>query len=141
MKIAFYKFKHGNWLDYLTAVVTFSKYSHCELVFSDGACGTSSAMDGGVRLKKIDLDSGHWDVFDLQKLDVPEESIKYWFSIHDGENYDYIGAFTSIFNSNYEFALNKWFCSEVCGIFVCSKNNLNPGSLFRYLKKISKIKE
>ena len=48
-------------------------WSHVEMV-ADGLCYSSSAMDvmtegprigkvGGMRVKRIDLDSGHWDVY------------------------------------------------------------------------------
>lgn len=139
MQIAFYKFKHGDELDHLIGLTSFSQYSHCELVFSDGMCGTSSFRDGGIRLKNIGVNNDHWDVFDVE-TDMTEAQIRYWFFLHNGENYDWIGAISSIFYFNPTSTLNKWFCSEVCGVFTCSKNNLNPGALFRYLKKTGKIK-
>ena len=40
------------------------RHSHCELVIG-GKCYSASDRDGGVRGKAIDLDSGHWDVFEI----------------------------------------------------------------------------
>lgn len=38
------------------------KYSHTELVFADGMCASCSWLDGGARLKKIDITADRWDV-------------------------------------------------------------------------------
>ena len=40
-------------------------YSHAEIVFSDGVCGSCSFMDGGMRLKAIELDPAKWDFIHL----------------------------------------------------------------------------
>jgi hypothetical protein len=37
------------------------EYSHCELVFSDGASFSCSKLDGGPRFKYIKFDPAHWD--------------------------------------------------------------------------------
>lgn len=84
-------------------------YSHCELVFSDGMCGSASYIDGGVRLKRIDFDPAHWDF-----LDLPDELEGYardWFECNAGAPYDLMG--------NARFVLPwlndsgaGWFCSE-----------------------------
>ena len=57
MQIAFYKAKFGNFTDKIVSAFTFSPYSHCEMVFSDGICASASLRDGGVRFKYINL--GH----------------------------------------------------------------------------------
>lgn len=77
-----------------TCLWTFSEYSHCELVFSESArngkplCASSSARDGGVRFKHIDLHTGRWDVYSI----VGDEAAAYdWFVTHQGAPYDYFG--------------------------------------------------
>lgn len=67
MKLALYKSTRPGLPGLYNRLVrwwTDSEYSHCELVFSDGMCGSSSWLDGGVRLKRIELDPDHWDVID-----------------------------------------------------------------------------
>ncbi len=139
MRILFYKSKYGTWLDKLISAVTFSQYSHCELQFSDFMCGTSSIRDGGVRLKMIRLNPEHWDVFNIEPNQA-EGAIRYWFQTYAEEKYDYVGAVCSAFGFNPNADCNKWFCSELCGIFTCGENNLSPGALYKKLKKIGKIK-
>lgn len=64
-------------------------YSHCEWVFSDGLCGSSSLVDGGVRLKHIELDPAKWDVW---SVDVDEALARSWFAAHLGQPYDVLGV-------------------------------------------------
>lgn len=138
MKIAFYRAEHGTLLDKVISLVTFSKYSHCELVFSNILCGSSSIRDGGIRFKKIDLESGHWDVFDIN-YEVDEKLIRYWFELMEGDSYNYIGAFLSVFYIGLKLNDSK-YCSEVCALPIEGPNNLSPGALFRYMKKRNYIK-
>lgn len=68
-------------------VLTFSRYSHVELVIR-GTCWSSSPRDGGVRGKQIDLATGRWDIFPLEGN---EERAYAWFQAHKGEGYDWAG--------------------------------------------------
>ena len=75
---------------------TRSIYSHCELVFSTDShgvstCGSSSYLDGGVRIKNMALDPAKWDLVDLPGFD-PVAASK-WFDVHAGQRYDLIGLF------------------------------------------------
>jgi len=135
----FYKAKYGTWLDKLISAVTFSQYSHCELKFSDNVCGTSSIRDGGVRLKRINIHPDHWDIFDVETTQA-EFAIRYWFYTYSEEKYDHIGAICSAFGFNPGIDNNKWFCSELCGIFTIGDNSLSPGALYKKLKNMGKIK-
>lgn len=47
-----------------------NSYSHCEMVVDDGCCYSSSAMDDGVRRKKIELDPLKWDLVLLPWVDT-----------------------------------------------------------------------
>jgi hypothetical protein len=115
MKLALYKGPAQDWRHKLAhwAVCTFtgSIYSHCELVIH-GVCWSSSARDGGVRGKVIDLASGRWDVVDVHPS-VDEARALAWFQAHAGQAYDWAGVL--------RFALpvlprraDQWFCSEAC---------------------------
>ena len=111
MKIAFYKgppkLRLHKFTHWLICLVTSSKYSHCELVI-DGLCYTSSVNDGGVRSKRINLDSGHWDVVDVAG---DKAAAKAWFDARIGRAYDWVGVarFLLPFMSNNK---DQWFCSE-----------------------------
>jgi hypothetical protein len=111
-QIAFYKGPPvGDWQHtvshYSIRVWTLSKYSHAELVI-DGWCYSSSARDGGVRRKLIDLTSGRWDVVDIE---CDTDAVLAWFLQHDGENYDWAGIcrFVVPFLPHRQ---NQWFCFE-----------------------------
>lgn len=83
-------------------------YSHCEWVFSDGLCGSSSLVDGGVRIKRIELDPTKWDVW---PVDVAEAAVREWFGHHVGQPYDTLGVAGFVAR---RLGHNKdgWFCAE-----------------------------
>lgn len=90
---------------------TNSIYSHCELVV-DGVSYSSSAMDGGVRGKVINMDSDKWDIIDLPWADA-DEVIKY-FKETDHHKYGWLGLITGqMFNLN-RAKSNTQFCSQWC---------------------------
>ncbi len=106
MQIAFYKGR-TRLFNRLTAWWTNGPYSHCELVV-DGVCWSSSFMDGGVRVKKMDLDPDRWDV-----IDVPGDvtAAQQWFSDHHGDDYDVLGLFGFLWRP-WRDDKDRWFCSE-----------------------------
>jgi hypothetical protein len=104
------------------------KYSHCELIFSDGQAASASFLDGGVRFKQIDFDPARWDFVNLQAN--LEDEARQWFTKHEGSGYDLVG--------NLRFALdflpdnkNKWFCSEAlaAAIGIFEPWRLGPNGL------------
>lgn len=112
MKAAFYKATRPGvqgLYSYAVRLVDHGPYSHCELVFSDGLSGSASFIDKGVRLKRIDYDSDHWDFVELPAgLEVYARD---WFEANQGAPYDLVG--------NLRFVLplvnhseRGWFCSE-----------------------------
>ena len=137
MKIAFYIAKNGNWEDKLISYLTFSKYSHCELVFSTGEFGSSSARDGGVRLKYI-TQNDKWDIFDLKNPDGTEiskeleDTIRYWFLLHKDLPYDWPGAVMSLFGVNWT-SEDKKFCSYVCASLFGLDPIVTPQKLLKNL--------
>ena len=90
---------------------TGSSYSHCELVVN-GVCYSSSAMDGGVRQKKIDINSSKWDVIHLPWANASQ--VLSYFEATDPHKYGWLGLITSqLFNLNRE-AEGAQFCSQWC---------------------------
>lgn len=132
MKIAFYNAKFGGSWDKLISLVTFSKFSHCEIVLSNGECWSSSYRDNGVRCKFINL-GDHWEVYDLNG-NFDEGAIKYWFQLHDGDKYDVKGAVASLFHIGLS-SENKKFCSEVCAMVLGIDPAITPQRLFKKLKQ------
>jgi hypothetical protein len=141
MKIAFYKGLHrdSSLLDKGICIASFSRYSHCEIVFSDGLCASSSWMDGGVRFKAINIGSGNWDVYGLSIPDVQEALARSLFNLHEGSGYDVRGAVAARFGVDWR-AKDAFFCSgicaEACGIDSCQ----TPGSLFSHLGSLGLLK-
>lgn len=115
MQLAFYK-GGKRFFDRMVQWWTRSSYSHCELVFgyvpgSEAAeCASSSKLDGGVRIKLIDLAPDRWDLVDLPFSD--EAAARDWFQLHLGENYDVKGLLG--FVGPIKGRSKKWFCSEAC---------------------------
>lgn len=118
MKAAFYKGTRPGWQGLYSILVRFvdgrGKYSHCELVFSDGLSASASYIDGGVRFKDIDYSQHpeHWDFMALP--DELEDYARSWFEFNMGLPYDLAG--------NVRFVLpwvrdseTGWFCSEAFG--------------------------
>jgi len=143
MKVVFYKaWVAGNILDKLVTVWTMGPYSHCELLFSDNICFSSSWRDKGVRFKKINLLPDRWIAVEIPTTKEQEKNIRAWCKEREdkGEVYDWWG----IANFVLPFIKQKdddWFCSEVCiaalkefGI-VGYPNETSPNKFFRKLKK------
>ena len=90
---------------------TDSPYSHCEIIV-DGWCYSSSAMDKGVRRKKIDLDSDSWDVLELTWVDG--NSVKNYFYKTSDNSYGYLLLITSQLLNLGKDSEESQFCSMWC---------------------------
>lgn len=108
MRVAFYYASFGDYVDKFVAWYTGGPFSHCELVFSDGLCFSSSFRDGGVRYKLIDVSGNHWKLFDIGIDNSRELHIKSWCDQHVGKSYDLVGMIFPLFARN-----DRWWCSEV----------------------------
>ena len=86
-------------------------YSHTELFFSDGLSGSSSWLDGGVRIKRIEFDPDHWDVIEVRG---DEERARQWFQSHQGQKFDLLGLLGFIWRRGTQ-ERGRWFCSESVG--------------------------
>ena len=132
VQIAMYKGK-GNLFNKAIRWWTNSIYSHCELVVDD-VCYSSSAMDGGVRSKEINLQDGKWDLFDLPWVDGKQ--VVDYFKATDLYRYGYLGLITAqIFNSGKGQSkapfCSEW-CAKACGIPTAS--SLSPHTLALLVK-------
>jgi len=121
MKLAFYKAfcLHGTWkeimFDVLIGIFSLGRYSHVELVFSDGISFSSSLRDGGVRFAAIDYDNERWDVVDLPRFynDIRVEELLRDDALSIvGLGYDKLGAITSIMPFCFQ-RRRRLFCSEM----------------------------
>lgn len=131
VQLALYKGPATQWLHKLThwaiCLATLSRYSHCELV-SHGVCLSSSARDGGVRAKDIDLTDGHWDVIPLPG--VSAEDVWQWFADHDHCKYDWAGALRFVLPFLPQRP-DQYFCSEACAaaLGLPRPSSWTPGEL------------
>lgn len=138
MQLAMYKGPADDWLHklghWIVCIGTLSRYSHVELVI-DGWCWSSSARDGGVRCKSIDLDSGHWDLYEVAG---DAQAARDWFVVHRGEPYDWLGVLRFVPILKWLPRRRRdWFCSEsvAAAIGLSIPDRFTPASLLRYLKE------
>lgn len=78
-------------------------------------CFSSSAQDGGVRLKLIDLEPAKWDFISCEgDLDL-EKGVMPWCERLSGKKYDFLGLAGFVFCHLKLFKPhpNKWWCSEI----------------------------
>lgn len=109
--LAAYKGK-GKLFNLLIRLWTRSKYSHCELVMPDGRWLSASAMDDGVREKRIELKLEHWDLFPVPWASIPQ--IEAVFARHKDKGYDWPGIFLSQLLPLGIDNPSRMFCSEFC---------------------------
>ncbi len=114
MKIAFLKGK--GILDRLIQIWTLSKYSHCEMVFTDGmTVGTSLGMPFTVTKQTNAFYSpGLWDMVEVKLTPDEEEKVKKFALEQVGKKYDWMGIYLSQILPFRMQKTNKWFCSELC---------------------------
>lgn len=111
MKVAFYKGTRSGLAGLYSIGVkswTRSKYSHAEIVFSDGMAASSSFADGGVRFKHIDFDPAKWDFIEITG---DESKARKWFVSHEGKAYDIIGNVGFVIGLIRDGS-DKWSCAE-----------------------------
>ena len=109
--LAAYKGK-GKLFNRLIRLWTRSRYSHCELVMPSGLWLSASAMDGGVRAKRIELNPEHWDLIPLPWAD--ESRIWQVYGRHRGKGYDWLGLFGAQLLGAGIDNPRRMFCSEFC---------------------------
>lgn len=93
-----------------------SAYSHTELCVGESHpfegevdCYSSSGMDGGVRVKRMQLNPDRWDV---QPLHTPVEWVTDLYAKTAGSKYDYFGTGRFAVPWLLREHPTRWFCSE-----------------------------
>lgn len=142
MKIAFYKgtrpFPQGIF-NFLVRWWTGGPYSHVEILFGD-QMATSSFIDGGVRIKKAEMDLANWDIIDLDDLFNEDKSRK-WFKENLGKKYDIFNLLGFIWKRQ-DGSKKRFTCSEACGssLGLDSPWRYDPNTLFSIIMSIKGIK-
>ena len=111
---------------------TGAPFSHCELVV-DGACYSSSARDGGVRAKWIDLDHPWWHL-----VEIPEryrDGILAHFDATVGTPYGWIDILCSQI-LRVPIHGRGYFCSEwvAAALGLPEPTSWTPGMLVEYFE-------
>jgi hypothetical protein len=119
---------------YAIRLWTWSRWSHAELVV-DGICYSSSTRDGGVRSKLIDLNSGRWDVIDLDIPVMQVVDVLLWFEEHKGAPYDWAGVWRFVLPF-LPHSKGRWFCFEALGAALGSAgaHKLTANDLYTWAK-------
>lgn len=84
--------------------------THCELLFSDGMCFSSSNRDGGLRFKKIEFNPDKWIIIDIPRSNEGQARAYCESLEKDNSGYDYLGTLLGWLGIH---SKRKWFCSEV----------------------------
>lgn len=130
-----------------------SIYSHCEIVFSNNFCGTSSEQCNGViyYYLKEPINESEWDIIEIECDPHEEYMIQNVFCVEEYHcKYDWLGIILcQIFPWGRQHK-NKWFCSEIClyalkrishlkkYIDSIKPHYVDPGELYNILINISK---
>lgn len=135
MKVAFYKGRNKpfNWF---VSWWDNGPYSHCEILgehFGGNTymCYSSSAFDGGVRKKVIDIKPEKWDVIEI---DASFDFALAWFNKHEGAKYDYLGLVGYLVRL-IEGGKNRFVCSEALCEMLGFKDawRFSPNALYAAL--------
>lgn len=140
VSLAFYK-APGNIVDKAIRWGSNHEYSHVELIGSDGLGWSASPREGLVRKKKINFDSGNWDIIDMpwKNGDVVANRMEPLM----GQKYDYWGLFlTHIVRTNRSIP-DRWICSEIVAMSLGlpDPHEFSPGSLANIVKHYSTFQQ
>jgi hypothetical protein len=144
MKIAF--LKGTSIVDRLIQLWTLSKYSHCEMIFSDHTSfGTSLELPFKTVMSYKTYDPMYWDVVEVNIPAFKEQIIKDFCMTQIGKSYDWKAIFFSMILPLRQDSSDKWICSEVCtagfqraGYFNDIKAcRVNPGKFRKLLDTIN----
>lgn len=135
MLLAFYKGRAriGNRI---IADLTGGPYSHVEVILETGKdgwalCLSSSMMDGGVRVKLINVDSANWDIVTV-RTSITTGDAWQWFHAHSNAKYDYAGALRYRLPLLKQNPMKK-YCSEVVCEILQMDRSYHPNGLFKSL--------
>lgn len=137
--LALYKGK-GQLFNALIRTWTGSEFSHCEIVMPDGRWLSASAMDGGVRAKRIDYKPEHWHLIPVPWADA--RTIEAVFEKYEGKGYDWAGIFLSQLLASGLHSERRMFCSEFCAEalgFTDIGQCFNPMLIGRVVERINRL--
>jgi uncharacterized protein YycO len=142
MKVAF--LRGTSFFDKLIKGWTGEKYSHCELVFSDGVTiGNSLKSPFRVESKKVNYNKGYWDFIEI-KIDLDQEiKMRTFCNAQIGKEYDWKAIWFSQFIPLKFQDDKRWFCSELCVAALQQikylpyelPSEINPGEFYRLILK------
>jgi len=142
MQIAFRK-RAKSFFSSVIRIWTRGKYSHVELVFSDGMYFSSQEGEG-VRFKAIPIDPEHWDYLPLAILPAKEAEIRAECEDWVGAKYDWRGIAFSFLPIPIGWQhFDRWFCSEICAAMLqragyligYAPASLSPNGLHKAIKR------
>ncbi len=145
MKVAF--LKGSGLLDRLIQMWTFSKYSHCELIFSDEASfGNSLVAPFRTQFSHKFYSYVDWDIVEVDVPQDKENLMRAFCWTQVDKRYDWKAIFFSMILPFKKEDPNKWICSEICvaafhvaGYFGGTKAcTVNPGKFAKMIKMIKK---
>lgn len=135
--LASYKGTQAGWHGLVNRAIRFftkSIYSHSEICFGDPFAGpvnclSSTGLEGGVRIKCMQLNPGKWDLIALPSVD--ESAAWNFLADNIGRPYDLLGCVRSVLPFVSGEHPRKWFCSEVCAAIIGHAEpwRLHPGVL------------
>lgn len=110
-------------------------YSHVELCFPDGRCASSSWMDGGVRLKTMELGDDNWDFIELP-IEWAPVALQ-WFITHEGKAYDFWGNVHLTFGFVAD-SPDNYFCSEAAAaaLLINEPWRMEPNALYHVVQRL-----
>ena len=128
-------YKPHRWTDIAGKLVcwwTQSEYSHCELVV-DGTCYSSSARDGGVRCKRIDMAPEWWRLVEIRGY--TSSGILARFNETKGARYGWMDILCRQI-LRLPIKSNGYFCSEWCAMALGlpEPTSWTPGMLVEYFE-------
>ena len=135
--LASYTGTQPGWKGLINRAIRFftkSTYSHSEICLGDPFAGpvdciTSAGTEGGVRIKRMQLNPDKWDVIALPH--VSEGAAWHFLADNAGQPYDFIGCVRSVLPFVRGEHPRKWFCSEVCAAIIGHAEpwRMHPGVL------------
>ena len=134
MQLAFYK-APGNLTDKLIRLATFGKYSHCEIIFSDGMWFSADAWNNVCRYKEEKyFNRDNWDFIEFN---CSESVARMFCDRINGSPYDF-RAILTWFLPDFRDDRAKWYCSEACHeALAFPRSRISPSKLAKKLVNIS----
>lgn len=121
---AFYK-AEGRLVDKLIRWWTQSRFSHCELVFSNDEMFSADAWTGTTRFTRS-FTPAHWELVPITIGEDQEALLYQWCLDRVGKKYDWLGVFGFVLPFIKQDS-SRWFCSEICGAALKSVGKVPVG--------------